>query len=140
LLALAWLAAGVSTPRAEDESRRVRYHMRERADDLRTIERLLIAGELERAKALAFMLTKPRSMPDEPEAGDMVRAASSLASARSIEDALYATSRIETACARCHAKMRPARTIPLPSRALSQRSEIRAPMAGYEWAIDRMRE
>jgi cytochrome c553 len=140
LLALAILAACAPASGGTEDNGRVKYHMRERARDLRTIERMLVHGQLELAKTLAFMLTHPPSLPESPEARDVVLAASSLSTARNVEDALYAASRIANACARCHVKMQQVPVFPLPSHAPAERPALDALMVRHEWAVDRLWE
>ena len=69
-------ASGGNDPPA---SGRTKYHMRQHFNDLRTIERMLVAGKLDDAKLLAYMIARPSSaMPHGSEAAAVVLAAGGL--------------------------------------------------------------
>src|SRR5690606_31053111 len=68
------LVAGCTPASGNDDppdTARVKYHMRQRFNDVRTIERMLVAGKLEEARTLAFMLARPlTSVPPRSELRD----------------------------------------------------------------------
>lgn len=115
--------------------------MRQRFDDVRTIERMLVAGQLEEARALAFMLTRP--LPGAPQTAasrDLALAAGALANARTIDEALHAEVRVALACARCHTSMQKLPVFRTPSHAPPDQPTIAAQMARHQWAVDRLWE
>jgi cytochrome c553 len=141
---LAVLAACDRTASGNDDppdTGRVKHHMREHFSDLRTIERLLVAGHLEEAKALAFMLTRPTpSLPTTAESRAVALAAGQLVQARTIEQAVHAEVRVAAACARCHQRMQRAPVFRTPSHAPPDLPTIEAQMARHQWATDRLWE
>lgn len=138
------LVAGCAQASGNDDPpdpARIKYHMRQRFNDVRTIERMLVAGKLEEARALAFMLSRPlTSVPPRSELRDMVLAAGALANARTIEEALRADVRVATACARCHTAMQKLPVFRTPTSAPPDRPTLAAQMARHRWAADRMWE
>lgn len=123
------------------ESGRVRYHMRQHFNDLRTIERMLVAGKLDDARALAYMLARPSSaMPQGSEAHDVAVAAGGLISARTLEEAAYAEVRVAAACAQCHVATQSGPVFRTPSKAPPDRPTVPAQMARHQWAADRLWE
>lgn len=138
------LVAGCTPASGNDDppdTARVKYHMRQRFNDVRTIERMLVAGKLEEARTLAFMLARPlTSVPPRSELRDVVLAAGTLASARTIEEALRADVRVATACARCHTAMQKLPVFRTPSSAPPDRPTLQAQMARHQWAADRLWE
>jgi len=143
-LALVAIAAGCSSAHGEgvppDEGR-LRYHMRQRLGDTRTIERLLVDGKLDDARALAYMLTRPAGVADETcEGRELALAAGALAGATTLEGALHAHARIAAACARCHTHVQKLPIFPTPSHAPPDRPSVAAQMARHQWAVDRLWE
>lgn len=115
--------------------------MRQRFDDVRTIERMLVAGQLDDARTLAFMLTRP--LPGAPQAAtsrDLALAAGALANARTIDEALHAEVRVAIACARCHASSNAVPVFRMPSNAPPDQPTVEAQMTRYQWAVDRLWE
>lgn len=101
--------------------------------DLRMIERDLIAGRLDDAKTLAYLLAQPSEAWMSPWPFDTAyveAAALDLVTAADLDAALRSEARLVAACGRCHvdAHRLPSVTTPEPSE----------PTHG--WAIDRVRE
>lgn len=122
----------------------VRWHMQRHFEDLRTIERLLVAGRLDEAKALAFMLAKPEPDPGmapwAAEAREVVEPARELVSARTIDEALRREPHVAVACAGCH---RQTERLPKLSRLPALPPDLpiaAARMARHQWAADRLWE
>ncbi len=121
-----------------------RFHMRMHGDELRDIERALLAGQLEEARARALALIPKTDAPDVAARRDLERkvaeAALDLADAPSLDEALRRAPRVATACAACHqAAERPVRWLavpPLPSGF----STPPARMSRHVWATDRLWE
>lgn len=131
-------ASGSNDP---TETGRVRYHMRQHFNDLRTIERMLVAGKLEEAKTLAFMLTQPVNVvPDNADSREVSLAVGGLINARTIDEALYAEARTASACAQCHVKAQKLPVFRTPSQAPADLPTITAQMARHQWAVDRIWE
>ncbi len=115
--------------------------MRQRIDDVRTIERMLVAGQLEEARALAFMLTRPIvGAPQSASSRDLAFAAGALANARTIDEALHAEVRVAIACARCHASSNTMPVFRTPTNAPPDQPTMEAQMARHQWAVDRLWE
>lgn len=115
--------------------------MREHVEDLRALERNLIHGDLELARLHAYMLTRPTPGLDatSPEARALVHAATAVASAPTVEDAIRAETHVISACATCHQSHALA-TPTLPSRAPPDLPTLDAQMARHQWAADRLWE
>lgn len=121
-----------------------RFHMRRHFDDLRMIERLLIAGKLDEAATLADLLVRqtddPGMAPWDLQAKQVAEAADALTKAPGLDEALRREARVAAACAECHAlsQGRPvfAAVPPVPPDA--QTREAR--MARHVWATDRLWE
>ena len=139
LAVLALLTVGGSRPNPGPTAR-TRHGMRQHALDLRTIELHLLRGELELAQMFAYMLTRPTpGLGTSPEAHELALAASVLADAPTVEDALRAEVRVASACATCHE----ARGLPppkLPPHAPPDLPTLAAQMARHQWAADRLWE
>ncbi len=82
LLLLALVPCPQPAVEAQDDAPSARYHMRQHLDDLRTIERALVAGKLEEARGLAVFFSRPMGVESRHarENRDIVLAASSLVS------------------------------------------------------------
>lgn len=122
----------------------VRWHMQRHFEDLRTIERLLVGGRFDEAKALSFMLTKPESDPGltpwAAEAREVVEAARALMAARTIDEALRREPRVAVACAECHGRTKQLLKLSrLPALPPDQPTAA-ARMARHQWAADRLWE
>lgn len=135
---LALLGLGGGAPRTTS---RTRHAMREHVEDLRAIERHLLHGDLELARLHAYMLTRPTPDLDasSSDARELVRAASAVASAPTVEDAIRAEAHVITACATCH-QSHALPTPKLPPRAPPDRPTLEAQMARHQWAADRLWE
>lgn len=122
----------------------VRLHMQRHFDDLHQIERLLVAGKLDDAKSLAFLLTKPASDPGmapwAAESADVVEAARALAAAPGIDEACRREARVAAACAECHFRTQKVPIFPVPSPAPAEGPLPAARMARHQWAVDRLWE
>lgn len=122
----------------------VRFHMHENFDLLRAIEKLLLRGRLDDAKALAQAIAEA---PDEPGLGALaphaIRVrdqAANLARAPTVDEACRREARLAVACAGCHVEtgVMPALSSlpPIPP----DRNTIEARMARHLWATDRLWE
>jgi len=121
----------------------VRFHMERHFDDLRTIERLLVAGKLDEATTLAHLLTRSASDPAlavwKDEAERVAVAASTVEHASTLDQALRREPTIAAACAACHERTHAQPTFtthpPPPDRPTAE-----ARMARHQWAVDRLWE
>jgi hypothetical protein len=122
----------------------VDFHMRRHFDDLRGVERLLIAGKLDDAKALAFLLTQPAKDPGMARwevAGQRVTdAATALVNAPGLDEALRRETRLAAACAACHLAIQRTPKFPAPPAAPPDTGTTAARMARHAWAVDRVWE
>jgi cytochrome c553 len=133
--------SSASTDAGPPANGRLKYHMRRSLNDVQTIERLLVAGKLEEARTLAFMLTRhPPGLPQTAESRDVVLAAGALVNATTIEQAIYTEVRVASACARCHARVQKLPVFRMPSQAPPDRPQLVAQMARHQWAVDRLWE
>lgn len=121
-----------------------RYHMRRHFDDLRMIERLLVAGKLDEGKALAYLLVQRADDPglaawDEYAArvADVGRA---VTTAASLDEALRAEARVAVACASCHAATQGRPTFAAVPAPPGNRFTPETRMARHVWAVDRLWE
>jgi cytochrome c553 len=123
---------------------KVRFHMQRHFDDLRRVERLLIAGKLEDAKSLAFLLSRPARDPGlEAWAGASARvadAALALAGAASLPAACRLEPRVAAACADCHRSTGALLAFDRVPPAPPDDPELCARMARHQWAADRLWE
>ena len=140
LVAACTPASGSNDPPALELDRPsvVRFHMQRHFGDLRDIERMLLAGRLDDARARAFLLTKPardRGLdPFAQESAAVSRAAAALVSAPSIPEACRLEARVAEACASCHVHI--PKVLPLPAMP----SQPDASMQRHGWAADRLWE
>ncbi len=122
----------------------VRFHMQRNFDDLRTVERLLIHGKLDDAKSLAFMLTQraedPGIAPWAADADRVTNAATALAEAPGIDEALRREARVAAACAACHIHTRLAPIFATPPVTPTDEANTASAMARHLWATDRLWE
>jgi len=134
--ALACLAiatgCGEASGGTEPSRRAQQHHMRQHLSDMRTIERMLVDGQLAEAKALAFMLD---GMGDDVE-----RAVLRLRNARTVDDAIHAHARIALGCAGCHLDAQTVPAFKLPSNAPPDRPTLVDQCVRYQWALDRVWE
>jgi hypothetical protein len=116
-----------------------RYHMRRHFADLRMIERLLVAGQLDEGVTLAYLLVRaiddPGVEPWRPEANRVTQSAAELARAESLDEAFPRVARVAAACADCHVRIGVHVTEPLPALPPTALTE---PMAHHRWAADRL--
>lgn len=122
----------------------VRFHMLSSFDTARTIERLLIRGQLDNARYFARSLATEPDVPGmaawAPQIERVRERAAALATAPDIAAACRSAARLADACASCHrdagaqAEFQPPREVPpnLPT--------VAARMARHRWAADRLRE
>jgi hypothetical protein len=122
----------------------VQFHMRTHLDDLRTIERHLIAGRLEDARATAFMLTKPAKDPGlepwQPQMDHVVAEANGLVDAKTIDDGCRRVARVAEACAECHIKTQTTPVFPTAAPPPGDDGSPLARMVRHQWAVDRLWE
>lgn len=120
---------------------KVLFHMRARYGDLRQIERYLVSGQLDEAKALAFLLSKPHHDPAlaawTADADRVASAASALANATTLEQACRLEPQVADACATCHRRFGPLPVFEQPSSPPPDNG-TEARMARHQWAVDRM--
>jgi len=122
----------------------VDFHMQRHFDDLRSVERLLVAGKLDDAKSRAFLLTKPSTDPGmrrwDAQSQALTDAALALSESPSLDEALRRETRVAAACATCHLaiqrvpKFAAAPALPADANTSSSR------MARHAWAADRLWE
>ena len=151
MLALLALCSGLidaqaraDDPQAFERPALVRYHMRRHMSDVRTMERMLLGGHLDEAKALAYMLTLPIQDPGMARWSDatdrVARAAGDVTRARTIDEALDLEVRVADACAACHLQTQRGPIFRTPSKAPAERATLKAQMARHQWAVDRLWE
>ena len=142
-------AAPVASPATPERARfdrpaMVRFHMQRNFDDLRMIERRLIAGQLDEAVTLAHLLARPASDPGVaawgPEVRQVADAANALAAAPSLDEACRRAPRVSAACAGCHLRTGAAPVFLPPPPAPLDRPTRDARMARHLWATDRLWE
>jgi hypothetical protein len=135
-------AAGERVP--FDRPAVVRFHMQRNFDDLRAIERRLLAGQLDEVRALAHLLARPSGDPGiaawGPEVRRVVDAAVDLAAAPSLDEACRREPRVSAACAGCHLRAGAAPVFPPPPPVPLDRPTHDARMARHLWATDRLWE
>ncbi|HSN30942.1 MAG TPA: hypothetical protein VLT45_31870 [Kofleriaceae bacterium] len=140
LLAACTAASGGDAPaRLElDRPTLVRYHMQRHFSDLRDIERMLLAGRLDDARARAFLLTKTESDRGldvfDQQSLAVSRAAAALVAAPSIPDACRLEAQVAAKCAGCHVFV--PKVLPLPAVPITPDAQ----MARHAWAADRLWE
>jgi len=131
-------------PARPGKSAMVKLHMRWQLDDLRNVERLLIAGKLEDAKTRAFLLTRPvpglGMAPGRRENGAVTEAARALVTAPSTAEACRREAQVAEACARCHRDTGELRVFAAPVMAPPSDATPAGRMARYQWAADRLWE
>ena len=122
----------------------VRFHMHENFDLLRAIEKLVIRGRLDDAKAFARAIAQA---PDEPGLGPFTKQATrvrdlaaSLAEAPNLDEACRREARLAVACAGCHADAGVIPELSKPPALPADAASIEARMARHLWATDRLWE
>lgn len=121
----------------------VRYHCERHYDDLRFIERSLIAGQLEAATTRAHLFQRASFDPGmgvwADEVDGLAVAAGAFAASPTLEVAVQREPRVVLACQRCHAAARIDVRFPgafLPPLRDTAESRVRR----HAWAIDHARE
>jgi cytochrome c553 len=122
----------------------VRFHMHENFGLLRAIEKLLLRGNLDDARALASGIA---AGPDEPGLSQfaaqatLVRTrAEILARATRLDDACRAEARVADACAGCHAAAGAVPQFRPPAPVPHDAPSMEARMKRHLWATDRLWE
>ena len=122
----------------------VRFHMHQSFDLLRAIEKLLLRGNLEDARAFARAIA---DAPDEPglapwaKQATLVRErAAALADASTVEEACRREARLAEACAGCHADAGAVPELRSPGRPPPDHPTLDARMARHVWAAGRLWE
>ena len=136
--------AEVATPMPLVRKARVDYLMHAHYDDLRAVERLLIAGRLDDANTRAFLLAMPVEDPGlagwPVERQRVVDTATSLRQACCLADALAREAQVAAACASCHvAADHPVRFAPIPPLPPDTGAPA-ARFARHGWAVERLWE
>jgi mono/diheme cytochrome c family protein len=122
----------------------VRFHMHENFDLLRAIEKLLIRGKLDDAKAFARAIAQA---PDEPGLGPFTKhatrvrdLAAALAEAPNLDEGCHREARLAVACAGCHADAGVVPELSKPPALPPDAASVEARMARHLWATDRLWE
>lgn len=122
----------------------VRFHMHENFDLLRAIEKLLIRGKLDEAKALARSIAEAPSEPGlekwTVQATKVRDLAGALARAPSIDEGCHREARLAVACAGCHADTGVIPELSNVPAVPPDKPTIDARMARHVWATDRLWE
>jgi cytochrome c553 len=121
----------------------VRAHMQSHFDDLREIERLLVAGRLGDAKALAYLLTIPATDPGlsswRADQQPVATAARAIEDASTLEAGIAGDVAVARACAACHARSG-ARALFAAAPSIPKAAGTDGEMARHAWAADRLWE
>ena len=132
------LAEGPPPP--DSERAKLRFRMQRHFDDLRAVERLLVAGKLAEAKSRAFLLSRPARDIWSIDALRVSEAALALSGAATLDEACRLEAIVAAACADCH---RRGGSPPAFRRALEAPPDDPAPrarMVRHQWAADRLWE
>lgn len=123
---------------------RIRFRMRQRFEDLRQIERMLVAGRLDEARTLAFLLAQPAHTVElaawSAEEDRVAEAARALSRAASVEEACRLEARVGEACAGCHERVGARLSFAAVPRPFVRATAGTACTARQRWAADRMAE
>lgn len=137
-------APSAAPPAQFDHPAMARYHMHLHFDDLRSLERMLLAGDLARGTTLAHLLVRQADTPITRAWDQDLRAVSAaafaLTRATTIGDALRREARVGAACASCHAH---ALSLPVFGTLGDVPRDLptaEARMARHAWATDRLWE
>lgn len=118
-----------------------RYHMRMHFDDLRMVERLLVAGRLDEGRSLAYLLTRRSSDAGltkwEAQSERVSAAALELTRTTTVNDALRQLAQVAVACGGCHVAARGTPAFPSPPLPADLPTP-EARMARHAWAADRL--
>lgn len=131
-------------PARFDHPAMVGFHMRRQLDDLRKVERLLIAGKLadarERAAPLIQTAPDPGMARWQREVDDVTEAARALVGAPSIDEACRREARLAGTCASCHLSTQAPPRFAVPVVFPPDEPTLAARMARHQWAADRLWE
>jgi len=115
-----------------------RHHMASHLGDLRDIERMLLAGQLDDARTRAFLLTRQPS--DDALSQAVEDAAAALVQAPTIPDAIRLEAKVAAACAGCHVQSPRPLLAPVAPEAPPPTPSLKTRMARHQWAADRLWE
>lgn len=122
----------------------LRFHMRSSFDAARTIERLLVRGNLADARYFATGLATAPDVPGLAPWGKQIalvrERAAALATAPATDEACRRTARLMEACAACHVASGAQAEFRPPQDAPPDLPTVTARMARHRWAADRIRE
>ena len=131
-------------PARFDKPAMVRFHMQRHVDDLREVERLLLAGKLEEGKTRAFLLTNVAPDPGmdrwATEIEAMTTAATALVASPSLDEAVRREARVAEACASCHVRTQSLPVFREPAAVRADDGTREARMIRHQWAADRLWE
>jgi len=131
-------------PAQFDRPAMARYHMQLHFGDLRTLEHVLLGGDLERGTTLAHLLARttdaPISRAWDADIRAVSQAARALTRATTIDEALRREARIGGACASCHLHALSLPVFGTLSPAPRDLPTAEARMARHAWATDRLWE
>jgi cytochrome c553 len=122
----------------------VRYHMHENFGLLRAIEKLLVRGKLDEAKAFARAIAEA---PDEPgfspfgkRATEVRERAAALAAAPTVDEGCRREAQLAAACASCHVEAGVIPEFDDPPHLPADDATVPGRMARHLWATDRLWE
>lgn len=135
--------SGSTVVRREDEVM-VRFHMHRSFDLSRAIERLLVRGALDDARALAESLahaSEPPALEAWARQIALVRErAAALAVAPGIDEACRRAARLSEACSACHVAAGAVPAFDAYPKVPADQPSVAARMARHRWAVDRLWE
>jgi hypothetical protein len=146
-LAACGVASAAPEPDVDDPPSRpadtTRMRMQAHFEDLRAIERLILAGDLDQARERATAIVFDRGESElpawAPHIARMREAASALSRSGSLLDACRAETRLARECATCHEASGAMPTFLVPP-APPEEATVAARMARHQWAADRLWE
>lgn len=122
----------------------VRFHMYRSFDLSRAIERVLVRGGLDDARALAASLAsgpEPPALEAWARQAALVRErAEALAAAPGVDEACRRAARLAEACAACHMTAGAAPAFDVYPNVPLDQPTVEARMARHRWAVDRLWE
>jgi cytochrome c553 len=131
------------TPQRKDEIA-VRFHMERNYDLSRAIERLLVRGQLDDARALSASLASASEPPAleawARQAAAVRERAIALAAAPGIDEACRRAARLSEACATCHMTAGASPVFDGFPKPPPDQPTVEARMARHRWAVDRLWE
>jgi hypothetical protein len=138
-----WLGAQPSPLVRLNNPIEARYHMRMHFDDLRMVQRLLVAGKLDDGRSLAYLLTRPTADAGltrwDEQSRRVSAAARELTRTPNVNEALRQLARVAVECAGCHVAARSTPTFASPPPP-ADRPTPEARMARHAWAAERLWE